>query len=155
MSAWLDFAEEIKTRLQRLVVVGDIPVIVDRQKSISTMVDEAVGKAEGLCIVILYTGGGVENDSDPMVTDPVYQIRIYSVPVIFEGDEAAIPADDILEAILPALSGWHPLERAHTEDRCKITSDPDILPDKTYLIYEFSVTARVTLPVPEFKPVTP
>ncbi len=150
MSTWNDLADAIAAQLRTLSVMAGVDVIVDRQKSISSEVDAAVGKAKGACVTILYERAEITADARPMVTRPSYSIRLYTVPVIRDNDHAAIAADDILEALLPALHDWHPDPAAHTSHRLKVTSDPDLLPDRHYLIYEFTVTGLTALPEPYF-----
>lgn len=151
MSTWLDMAESIAARIESLTVVGDIPVIVDRQKSVTTLVASAVGKSKGACVTILWHMASFDPDADPMVTSPSYTIRVYALPVITDKHIEAVKADDLVEAILPALNDWHPNPNAQYDEHW-VAGQVNLLPDKVYLIYEFPLTARTTLPQPEFKP---
>lgn len=154
MSAWLDMAAAIKTRLESLVILDGIEVVVDRQLSIDTKVKMAMGKAKRSCVTILWSRAGTENAAS-MVSEPTYTVRGYFRPAIREDDADAAKADDVMEAIAPALTGWHPSAGSHTHETLQPVGDIDLVPDKTYLIYEMAFTCRLAIPVPQFKPATP
>lgn len=154
MSAWLDMAEEIKTRLESLVALDGVDVVVDRQLSIDSKVKVAVGKAKGACVSILWARSGLDL-ADAMASEPSYTIRGYFKPAIRDGDTAAAKADDVMEAIVGALTGWHPSDRAHANERLQPAGDIDLVPDKSYLIYEVAYQCRLPIPAPEFKEAIP
>ena len=154
MSAWLDMAESIKTRLESLVVLDGVDVIVDRQLSIDSKVKIAVGKAKGACVSILWARSGLDL-ADAAASDPVYTIRGYFRPALRDGDADAAKADDVMEAIVGALTGWHPDARAHANEKLQPAGDIDLVPDKSYLIYEVAYACRLAIPAPEFQEPTP
>lgn len=149
MSAWMTMADAVKTRLESLAALAGVDVVVDRQKSISSMVAAAVGKAKGACVTILFDGAELTDDSG-LATRPRFIIRLYAKPVIRDNDPEAVPADDILEAMLPALHHWSPKTRPTCYDLMEISNPPAMLPDSKWLIYQFELTGRATLPAPEF-----
>lgn len=150
MSGWLDMAAAIQTRLESLALMEGIPVVIDRQLNINSTVTKAVGKASGACVTILWNGAAVQVDSEPLVSFPSYQVRLYTRPIIRDGDEAAVKADDLVEAILCALHDWHPDAQAHSDSHLKTSGEVDMLPSASFLIYEITFTGRVTLPSPQF-----
>lgn len=146
MSAAMNLATAIQTRLQSLALLSGVDVLIDRQKDIESEVDTAVAKVEGICVTIFYSGGGIEGDTS-LVTRPVFEIRLYTQPILMA--DGAAPADDVLEAMLAALHLWHPDARAPHDEKFKIITDPDVIPDRQYLVYGFHVQGRCTLPDPE------
>lgn len=147
MSKALNIAELIRTRLltpplpaelSTPVDLSELPdqIIVDQQKNITSMVKNAVGKARGTAVTILYTGFGV---IDPAAATPRlgnrYTVRVHSKPII-AGDEWL--ADDVVESVVKRLWKWDPGNRL-PQDRCEIRGG-DLIPDTKFLIYEIDLS---------------
>lgn len=144
MSAFINNAEAIRTRLITAPAVGepetavdltDIEVIVDRQKDVPNRVALAIGKSQGVVISILFSGfvNAEPNAARPRLGN-AYSITVWSRPVLEEGD---LPADDVVEAAIVRLWQWVP-EHYHVFGECVIR-DGGIVPDPKWLKYEFEV----------------
>ena len=145
MSRFLDMADLVAARLEETPGLEGVPVVVDRQKQIATLVATAVGKARGACITILFEGF---TNPDPENSMPRllarYSIRIYSLPVIQQAKAAAdqVYADDVVSAVAKALHNWWDSSQSHSFGEMKITGG-DLVQDPKWLIYE--IDAQVPL----------
>ena len=149
MSKALDNAELIRTRLLTAPVAGEIPtalditeveVIIDRQKSVLTLVQTAVAKASGTAIVILWDGWVVldKNNKTPRLAHR-YVVSVWSKPVI-AGDNLA--ADEVMEAVINRLWHWRPVG-AHAFGEA-VPGNGGLVPNNKYLIYDCEVVIPVS-----------
>jgi hypothetical protein len=151
MSAWLDMAEAIKTRLESLVLMDGVDVIVDRQKDINTLVATAVAKIKGAGITILWETGDIAVRSK-RISLSTYSIRVYGRPIL---NPDGVPADDLTEAAMAALQDWYPSAYLRCQDKMEVSQAAELIPHKSLIIYEFEVRCRVNLPDIQFNPPTP
>jgi hypothetical protein len=149
MSIALDTAELIKTRLLTAPAGGELPttvdltpltVLVDRQKSLLSEINKAIGKAKGTAILIVYTGFDV---LDPDASTPRlanrYSLQVWSKPII-AGDDLA--ADDVLESVVHRMWHWIP-NGAHHFDEARVLPG-GMMPSKTHLVYDCEVLVPVS-----------
>ena len=150
MSAALDMADRIRNRILTAPAVGEIAttvdlthidVIIDRQTPVLSMIQAAVARATGCAIVILWQGFQVPdpNTSRPRLAHR-YTITVYSKQVI---DGANRPADNVIESIVNRLWQWVP-DGGHAHGEVEVLNG-DMVPDKTYLVYDCEVTIPVSL----------
>lgn len=150
MSAAIELAALVRTRLLTPPAPGELAttvdlthmeVIIDRQKPIVSLIEEAVAKATGTAIVITWEGWTAPNanPSRPRLAHR-YNIAVYSQPVI---DGETRPADNIIESMVLRLWHWVP-DGGHAFGECDI-GPGDMVPDNTYLIYDFEVTIPCNL----------
>lgn len=146
MSPFIQRAEEMSARFRSLTMLDGVDVIVDRQKDIRADLAKIPGKAKGMLVAILWVGAKrVEND--PLVMDAMYEVRIYSKPII-RGEQT--PADEIIAEMMASLHEWQADIDGLPDDEFRITGDLDLIPDASFLFYFFPVTARVILNAPTF-----
>ena len=150
MSAALDMADLIRTRILTAPTGGELAttlnltgldVIIDRQVAILSKIDVAVAKAKGTAVVIFWEGFQVPdaNTRKPRLAQR-YNIRVYSKQII---GGAAYPADDVLESIIQRLWHWVPVG-VHAFGEITVENG-DMIPDKSYLIYDCEVVIPVSL----------
>ena len=143
MSVFLDMADAMKGRLEELAVLEGISVIVDRQKDLQAGIDLGIAKL-GVCVSITFEGGAMRRDSKPVVCDPRYAVRVWATPILAE--EGQPLADDVVEAVIDGLTDWSPEARPRCDEELVADSDLEIVPHKTYLIYEMYFRTAVTIP---------
>lgn len=150
MSAALDMADLIRTRLLTAPAVNEIPttvnltqisVIIDRQTPVLSLINAAVAKASGTAIVIMWQGFQIpdKNTRRPRLAQR-YSITVYSKQVI---DGTNRPADNVIESIVNRLWHWVP-EGGHAHGEVQVLNG-DMVPDKSFLIYDCEVVIPVSL----------
>ncbi len=150
MSAALDIADLIATRLATAPAAGELatvlditalPIIVDRQKSIASAIAGGVGKPTGTAITILWQGfAAVEkNTSRPRLAQR-YTLTVWSRPVIAG---AALAADDVMQSVITRLWRWIP-GGGHCFAAAEITRG-GLIPDAKYLVYDCEISIPVSL----------
>lgn len=150
MSAALDMADLIRNRILTAPAVGEIAttvdltridVIIDRQTPVLSLINAAVAKATGTAIVIFWEGFQVpdQNTSRPRLAQR-YNIRVYSKQVIAGANR---PADNVIESIVNRMWHWIPLG-GHAYGEAEV-SNGDMVPDKSFLIYDCEVVIPVSL----------
>lgn len=147
MSAFLDIADSIKTRLDAQTGMSGVDVIVERQQDVGSMVARAIAKHAGQgAAIITWTGG---RNSDPMMAPPRFSvpflITLFSKPVIRDGQTAA---DDIVETICYALHLWNPDADAHCYE--DITVDGITLLDagEKLLVHQIALSVTIQIQTP-------
>ncbi|MDP3850099.1 MAG: hypothetical protein Q8Q59_06335 [Luteolibacter sp.] len=144
MSKAIDMADLIRNRLLTRPAVGEmatsvdlthIDVIIDRQVAVLSKVKEAVAKASGCAIVIVWTGFQVDdkNLGRPRLSHR-YTITVWSKQVVDQGNR---PADNVIESIVLRLWHWVP-DGGHAFGEAEVING-DMVPDKSYLIYDCEV----------------
>jgi hypothetical protein len=150
MSKALDMADLIRNRILTAPAISEmattvdltsIEVIIDRQTPVISLIQAAIAKATGTAIVILWQGFQVPdaNSSRPRLAHR-YTITVYSRQVI---DGTSRPADNVIESIVARLWHWLPLG-GHAHGEAQVLSG-DMVPDKSYLIYDCEVVIPVSL----------
>jgi len=150
LGAFYDTADLIKARMERLVMMDGVEVIVDQQKQISVQIATAVAQLKG-CATILFLGADPAGESSGL-WDADYAVRIYGAPVLRPD---GVPVERLTQECVMGLNGWNPDLFPDCYYDFKVTGRIELLPDETYVIYEFPVRRRVLLPKPELKPLTP
>ncbi len=147
---WKETADLMKGRLERLVLMDGIDVIVDQQKNLNNLINQAVAKLKG-ATVILFTGASpVDNGCELMDAD--FLVQIYGAPILRPD---GVTVERLSQVAARALSKWKPSPLDHCDYSFRVTGRIELVPDTTYVIYEFPVRRRVIIPDPEFKPITP
>jgi hypothetical protein len=151
MSAPIDLADLIRTRFMTAPAEGEltvqqditaVPVIVDRQKNIQSEITKAVAKARGSAITILWDQFDIFDDAaEEPPLNLSYRIMLYSKPII-SGDD--LLADDVLVSMIRRLWHWRPNGEGSVHYEAKIRPG-GIVPDKTFLIYDFDVEFLKTI----------
>lgn len=112
-----------------------IPVIVDKQKDLLTELNKAVGKSEGVAVVILWDGF---DEIDPFAPEPRvmnrYTVTIFSRPIL---TATALAADDVMESILTRLWRWAP-SNGHQSNAVQI-GGAKFIPDERFSIYSLDL----------------
>jgi hypothetical protein len=150
MSAALDMADMIRSRILTAPIGGEIAttvdltridVIIDRQKPVLSLIKAAVAKATGTAIVITWQGFQVpdQNTSRPRLAQR-YNIAVYSKQVI-DGENR--PADNVIESIVNRLWHWVP-DGGHAFGEAEVING-DMVPDNSYLVYDCEVVIPVNL----------
>jgi hypothetical protein len=121
-------------------------VIVNRQKEIQSKVSLVQAKARGTAIVIQWDGHAPDqkNAGSPKMAY-TYSVQVWSKPVLGEGD---FPADDVFESIVARLWHWEPgvAEAGKGIAHREVQVMPGgVIPNKTYMIYEFGLLVPVSL----------
>ena len=152
MSKALDIAEAIRTRLVTAPAAGELEtpcdltaipecILVDRQKSVSSLVAAAVAKAGGTAVMILHDDFRVaDGNAKRPALELGYSVRVYSKPVLADGD---YPADDVVEAIIKRLWQWVP-GGGHQHREARVQPG-GMIPDRSYLIYEIGVMVPASI----------
>jgi len=150
MSKALDHADLMAARISSAPAAGEepttidithVPCVVDRQKDILSVINEAVARDSGIAIVILWQGfTTLDQDSpNPRIANR-YTVTVYSQPVIAG---ANLPADNVMESVIQRLLGWVPAGN-HYNDRAQINNG-GMMPDRSLLIYDCEVTIPSSL----------
>jgi hypothetical protein len=144
MSKANDIAESMVAHLTALPALARVPVMVDRQKDIDSMVSSKVNKGAGACVTVLYEGFSnpdASSSNNANVTRR-YTASVYSRPVLVQATD--MPADDIVEAVARSLHRWDPEETLPGFVEIQVTGC-DLRGDFKYLIYDLdiSVTSRL------------
>ncbi|MEM1083223.1 MAG: hypothetical protein AAGI48_03805 [Verrucomicrobiota bacterium] len=135
MSKWLDRADLLKAHLEGVAGLSEIPVEVDRQKDINSVIAGAIAEASGACITILWTGGG---NPDPKSNDlrmgGRFTVTVNGLEILREG---ATPLDEIAETVAEAMHDWNPNadDPNHRTHRLYVT-DIQLAPHEHFLVYE-------------------
>lgn len=150
MSAALDIADQIATRLATAPAPGELAtvldithcaILVDRQKNIVSDIAKAVGKAGGSAITILWQGfTTVEKNTGRPRLAQRYNITVWSKPIMAGADMAA---DDVMESIITRLWRWVP-----GGGHCFAAADVargGLIPDAKYLVYDCDITVPTSL----------
>lgn len=142
MSRWLDRADALKTYLEGLPALDGIDIIVDRQKDVAALVANAIGKAKGACVTILWTGGTNPNpEAAELKMGGTFVVRIYSRPVVAEAAELA-HSDELTETVAEALHGWSPTPNGPRaiQQRLRVMN-VEMEPHKHLLVYAIECEA--------------
>jgi hypothetical protein len=139
MSTWNDKAELIQARLQTLAVLAGIPVEIDRQKNVESVVANAINKERGACITILLEAAAL-GEPGSLTSRPAYLVNIVTVPIL--RTQADAKADDLAEAAALAIHGHLPTPTSHCDEEFLVTGDIALIPHPKYLIYSFPVSTR-------------
>lgn len=150
MSAALDIADLIATRLATAPATGelatvlditDLPIIVDRQKNIVSEISKAVGKAGGTAITILWQGFSPteKNTTRPRLAQR-YTLTVWSKPVLAGADMAA---DDVMQSVITRLWRWIP-DGGHCFAAAEVTRG-GLLPDAKYLVYDCEISIPIII----------
>lgn len=150
MSKALDTAALIRNRLLTAPAQGELPTSVDlthtdvliyRQTPIITEVATAVANATGCAIVITWEGFQVPdpNSRSPRLVHR-YNVSVWSKPILDAGNR---PADHVIESIILRMWHWVP-GGGHSHGEAKV-SNGDMVPHKSYLIYDCEILIPVSL----------
>ena len=141
MSPFIQRAAELAERFGTLAALDGVDILVDRQKDVLSEISRSVAKARGAMVSILWTGGRyVEGARTAFEAE--YEVTIYSRPIL-RGGEA--PADEILAATLAAVQEWKADPSINIYQEFKVVGAVSILPNKSFLIYSFTINGRVNL----------
>jgi hypothetical protein len=148
---WMAMAEALSGRIKSLSLLAGVDVIVNRQKDLESMVMLALEKKRGAAVTVIWTGAQPV-DSGPLAMESRYLVEVYGIPILRPRD---VPADALLQAILPAVHNWHPDERAHCDDFFQVTGSAELLQGASpssgpFQVFRFPLACRVTLPAPQF-----
>lgn len=138
MSAFLDKADEIATRLQAVPELSSVGIIVDRQKDIAAEFTKTMGKVKGGVIIILFEGFQPDSGDYPQSDDPIissFSVTTWTKPILRRGQP---PADDLVEAVHKSLHGWK-------QDDCRLRSVVKrgrIINNPRYLIHQIQVQIK-------------
>jgi hypothetical protein len=152
MSQWNDLAEAIATEISKLTKLEGIDVIVDRQKDLNTEIEVSVAKLSGVAVVVQWQEPSLKSRGS-RVSPAKFLIHVYGCPIL-QGDDA-VPADDVLEAIMPVFNGWKKVSGQNCAYDVEHDGSAQMLPSNDYVIWELPLKAAVELPAPEFQPTTP
>jgi hypothetical protein len=150
MSASLDMADLIRTRLLTAPITGELAtsvnlttmeVVIYRQTPIVSQITAAVAKATGGVILITWEGFRIPdgNTARPRLANR-YNISVWNKPII---DNNARPADEVVESIINRLWQWVP-GGGHAYGEVEVRSG-DMVPDKNFLIYDLEITIPTNL----------
>jgi hypothetical protein len=150
MSVFSDMAGAIRDRLKAYAAFQDVEFIVNEQKVITNQIAQAVAKLSG-AVVIFFDGfelvPGVQ-----LTGDARFNLMIYGSPTL---KPDGMPVDSLVQAAMPALQGWIPTAGAHCNQAVEVISPADLVPDRVFVIYEFTVRVRVRIPRPDLAPPPP
>lgn len=140
MSAFLDKADAIATRLKAVPELASVEVIVDRQKDIAAEFSKAMGKTKGGVIIILFDGYQTweEEVADSLVVSS-FSITVWTKPVLRSSDP---PADDLVQSVHTSLHGWQ------HDEFCRhkaVVRRGRIIPNQRFLIHELQTEIRHAL----------
>jgi len=124
MSVFLDRADEMATLITGLFDDGEVAVVVDRQKDLSSEFNKQMGKVRGGVVVIEWLGAtNVNLDLDDFRFSSRYAISVITKPIIRDQSDR-LPIDDLIETISTSLHGYNP-DAVHCMNEMKVTSiDP-------------------------------
>lgn len=143
MSEFINNAKSLKTKLESLPSLAEIPVLVDRQKDLVNQINIGVAKAKGAVVDILWLGG-VPFDLDAKANLICrYRINVRTKPIV--RDEAALKADVLCQAIVVALWDWKDVE-SDCYHEWKVL-EVDLVPDERLLVYQIIVEVKTELGV--------
>lgn len=124
MSVYLDRADEMATLITGLFDDGEIAVVVDRQKDLTSEFNKQMGKVRGGVVVIEWIGANNVNiDLDDLRVNSRYSITVITKPIIRDQSER-LPIDDLIETIASALHGYNPDALHCLESMRVISIDP-------------------------------
>lgn len=137
MSAFLDKADEIATRLAAVPELASVAILVDRQKDIASEFNKAMGKAKGGVIIILFDGYRTHEEevAESLVVSS-YSITVWTKPVLRAGSP---PSDDLVEAVHKSLHGWQHDGYCHNN---AIVRRGRIIPNQRFLIHELQTELK-------------
>lgn len=142
MSAIMTLCADMKEVLKARPALAGIPVEIDRQKDLASMIAIAVGKA-GACIVLYPTRlARAENPQPGDAYQAGIEIEVYAQPVLRA--PTATAADDLIEDVIAALDGYLPVAAVGRtmQDRV-VVLEQQLVPDQEYLVWRVSTRTRI------------
>lgn len=120
MSQFFTTADAIAAMLEAVPALSGMAIIVDRQKDIAAELQKHLGKTNGGCLIVTWTGGTNEDESgDGPRFASTFTVTGFFKPVLRRGET---PADDIIEAAAEALHDWRRPAKPHVQDRLIVTA---------------------------------
>lgn len=128
MSKFYDQADAIAATLATVSLLADSRIVVDRQHDIVSELRKVIGKQTGNLIIVSWAGGAnADEEADAPQLDSIFNVTVFSKPVIKKGDTTA---DDIAEAIAKHLHDMRPNVTDHYQQRIVCTGIfPQDLPE--------------------------
>jgi len=136
-------AELMKTRLETWPALKGTTAIVDRQHDVEADVQEAVGKAAGLCLTIFFEGFQNDNpEADTLAPALRYTVRAWGLPAVNETTPDFVPTEVACIEAAKALHGYQPEgEEQDIWARLQV-GRADVEPDNVWLIYALPVVLK-------------
>jgi hypothetical protein len=137
MSKSHGIAEAMVARLNAHLQLAGVTAIVSRQKELANEVERKVLKAGGAAIIVQFEGFTNPNGavSGQVTVTRRYTASIYTRPIMRDGET---PADEVVEFVAKTLHNWEMDENATQAAEIQVTGC-DVLPDKSYLIYQLDI----------------
>lgn len=137
MSKSSTIADAMVSRLNAQIPLTGVTAIAARQKDLSTDLSIKVLKAGGACIVVQFEGFTNPSAiaSGAVNVTRRYTASIYTRPIMNDGE---ISADDVVEFVAAKLHNWE-LDEDRTSGAEIMVTSCDVIPDKTYLIYQLDI----------------
>ena len=138
MSKSIDIATSMVDRLNASALLQGVEAMVSRQKDLTNEINQRALKIGGAAVIVQFEG--FRNPDRNAAVNPTvarrYSVTIYTRPLMREGET---PADDVVEYVARSLHNWDIPEA--TSGAAEITVDDcDIVPDKSFLIHQLSIT---------------
>ena len=140
MSVFLDKADEIKARLESVAELSTVEIIVDKQKDIVSEFNQAINKAKGGVIIVLFEGyepNDPENSDSLLISS--FSITIWTQPIL----RGSNPKNtDLVEATHRAIHDWK--HDSFCQNNARVLRGR-IVPNQRFLIHELSVELKQQL----------
>ena len=139
MSRSNTIALAMAARLNAQQELAGVTAMVARQKELANEISQRVLKLGGTVIIVQFEGltNPATNASGSVTVTRRYTTTLYSRPLLSEGET---PADDVVELVARQLHDWEPDEATTGAAEIRVVSC-DIIPDRTYLIYQLDCEA--------------
>ena len=134
MSAFLDKAEAIKTRLEAISALSSVTVLIDNQKEIASDFRKAMAKTKGAAVIIFFDG--YETYEDDVAESEVvsnFVVTIWTKPILRDGET---PAYDLVSEVHRSLHGWQSEQLCR--NKAAVTSGR-VIPNQQFLIHQINL----------------
>lgn len=137
MSAYLSYADAVKSRLESVPELASASVVVQRNLDVKTELDRALAKTKGALIVISWQGA--ELNERNLTTDARYEVEVITKPILRKDE---VPTAALVENVITALHKWHGDQHcimALTAETVTLNEDPK------FLSYSISFNTKIHL----------
>lgn len=153
MSRALSIADQMAVEARALpkIAASGSTVSVYRQQDVSSEIVNAINKAKGAAVIIVWDGCDRPEENEQLkgaslrVTSR-YNIQLFYAPVLRPGGTTI---DEIAEEIMTHFDNWVPVRQAVSRDQWMRFRGASLSPEEGWLLYElaFDITIQFSNPI--------
>ena len=152
MSRALSIADQMAVEALALpkIAASGSTVTVYRQQNIASEIQNAISKAKGAAVVIVWDGCDRPEETEQLKGDSLrvlsrYNVQLFYAPVLKPGGTTI---DEIAEELMTHFDNWYPTEQAVSRDVWMRFRGAALSPEDGWLLYElaFDITIQFSNP---------